>query len=46
MLLGLKATYKRDWVVVGRLLSKCSKGFSQVGADFPVFCPSTHEEYA
>ena len=38
----------KDWVVVGSSPSEMiSKGFSQVGIDFPVFLhPNTHEEYA
>jgi len=38
----------RDWVVVGSSPEEMlSKGFSQVGQDFPVFLhPDSHEEYA
>mgnify|MGYP003627201467 CR=1 FL=1 len=45
----LKLDYKdKDWVVVGSSPNEMlSKGFSQVGIDFPVFLhPKTHEEYA
>lgn len=39
---------ERDWVVVGATLKEMlSRGFKQVGRDFPVFLhPKTHEEYA
>ena len=38
----------RDWLVVGSSPTEMlSKGFSQVGQDFPVFLhPDSHEEYA
>ena len=38
----------RDWVVVGSTPEEMlEKGFTPVGADFPVFLhPKTHEEYA
>ena len=46
-LLGLQPK-ERDWVVVGSSQSEMiSKGFIQVGKDFPVFIhPKTGEEYA
>lgn len=46
-LLGLEVK-DRDWVVVGATPEQMlSRGFRQVGADFPVFLhPQTHEEYA
>ena len=46
-LLGLEPK-ERDWVVVGSTPSEMrSKGFKQVGKDFPVFLhPQTGEEYA
>ncbi|PHM39846.1 multifunctional tRNA nucleotidyl transferase/2'3'-cyclic phosphodiesterase/2'nucleotidase/phosphatase [Xenorhabdus mauleonii] len=46
-LLGLPVT-ERDWVVVGGNPDELiSKGYQQVGKDFPVFLhPKTHEEYA
>lgn len=46
-LLGLPVK-DRDWVVVGATReAMLSKGFQQVGADFPVFLhPKTKEEYA
>ena len=46
-LLGLEPK-ERDWVVVGTTPSEMkSKGFKQVGKDFPVFLhPQTGEEYA
>ncbi|KPQ29269.1 MAG: tRNA nucleotidyltransferase (CCA-adding enzyme) [Marinobacter excellens HL-55] len=46
-LLGLQVK-DRDWVVVGATPDQMrSKGFKQVGADFPVFLhPKTGEEYA
>ena len=39
---------ERDWVVVGATVADLeSRGFKQVGKDFPVFLhPDTHEEYA
>lgn len=45
--LGLLAQ-DRDWVVVGATVADMkAAGFSQVGADFPVFLhPKTHEEHA
>ena len=38
----------KDWVVVGSTPEEMiSKGYNQVGADFPVFLhPETKEEYA
>lgn len=47
MLMGLNPK-DRDWVVVGSTPEEMlSLGFSQVGADFPVFLhPETGEEYA
>ena len=46
-LLGL-GVKDRDWVVVGATPEQMlSKGYTQVGSDFPVFLhPRTHEEYA
>lgn len=46
-LLGL-AIYDQDWVVVGATPEQLlSKGFTQVGKDFPVFLhPDTKQEYA
>lgn len=46
-LLGLPV-HERDWVVVGATPDDMlSRGFRQVGNDFPVFLhPDTHEEYA
>src|SRR5688572_18449112 len=46
-LLG-RAHTEKDWVVVGaQPKDLLSRGFQQVGRDFPVFLhPSTHEEYA
>lgn len=46
-LLGLPV-HERDWVVVGGTPEEMlSKGFKQVGKDFPVFLhPETQEEYA
>ncbi|WP_373002039.1 multifunctional CCA tRNA nucleotidyl transferase/2'3'-cyclic phosphodiesterase/2'nucleotidase/phosphatase [Marinobacter sp.] len=46
-LLGLEVK-DRDWVVVGATPREMlSKGFKQVGSDFPVFLhPGTREEYA
>lgn len=46
-LLGLPVR-DRDWVVVGATPEQMlSRGFKQVGQDFPVFLhPDTHEEYA
>lgn len=46
-LLGLPIKDK-DWVIVGANTEQMlAAGFSQVGADFPVFLhPHTHEEYA
>ncbi|HLF95861.1 MAG TPA: multifunctional CCA addition/repair protein [Methylococcaceae bacterium] len=46
-LLGRTVT-ERDWVVVGETPeSMRSRGFREVGKDFPVFLhPETHEEYA
>lgn len=46
-LLKLKSKDK-DWVVVGSSPKEMlSRGYSQVGLDFPVFLhPNTHEEYA
>ena len=46
-LLGIPVT-DTDWVVVGaRPEDLISRGFKQVGRDFPVFLhPETHEEYA
>ena len=46
-LLGLEVK-DHDWVVVGATPEDMlSRGFKQVGADFPVFLhPRTHEEYA
>lgn len=46
-LLGV-ASHERDFVVVGAVPDDLTAlGFSQVGADFPVFLhPKTHEEYA
>ncbi|WP_455222536.1 multifunctional CCA addition/repair protein [Kaarinaea lacus] len=46
-LLGLNPREK-DWVVVGATPEEMlSKGFKQVGKDFPVFLhPESHEEYA
>lgn len=46
-LLGRKGS-DRDWVVVGSTPDEMlSRGFQQVGRDFPVFLhPHTHEEYA
>lgn len=43
-----KPIYDKDFVVVGASASDLlSQGFSQVGADFPVFLhPNTHHEYA
>ena len=43
-----RAVNERDYVVVGATPEQMLKlGFSQVGADFPVFLhPHTHEEYA
>lgn len=47
LILGIECKDK-DWVVVGSDPKEMlSKGFSQVGQDFPVFLhPKTHEEYA
>ncbi len=46
-LLGLNI-HERDWVVVGSTPAEMkSRGFTQVGRDFPVFLhPTSHEEYA
>ena len=46
-LLGLPV-HDKDWVIVGATPKELIRqGYSQVGADFPVFLhPSTHEEYA
>ncbi|MBQ75406.1 MAG: hypothetical protein CMQ20_10350 [Gammaproteobacteria bacterium] len=46
-LLGLPVT-ERDWVVVGSNVTEMkTRGFRQVGKDFPVFLhPDTNEEYA
>ena len=46
-LLGLKPK-ERDWVVVGSSPDEMkSRGFKQVGKDFPVFIdPESGEEYA
>ena len=46
-LLGLEVK-DRDWVVVGATPEEMlSRGFKQVGADFPVFLhPGSREEYA
>lgn len=46
-LLGLESG-DRDYVVVGATIDEMlSKGYEQVGKDFPVFLhPKTHEEYA
>ena len=46
-LLGI-TVHDKDWVVVGSSTTEMQKlGFSQVGADFPVFLhPQTKEEYA
>ncbi|PHM48592.1 multifunctional CCA addition/repair protein [Xenorhabdus miraniensis] len=46
-LLGLPVT-ERDWVIVGgNPETLLSKGYQQVGKDFPVFLhPKTYEEYA
>lgn len=46
-LLGLEQG-DRDYVVVGATAEEMrTRGFSQVGKDFPVFLhPETHEEYA
>lgn len=48
MLLGVTDSNDRDWVVVGSSPAEMiSRGFIQVGADFPVFLhPQTNEEYA
>lgn len=46
-LLGL-TVHERDWVVVGSTSEEMiSRGYQQVGRDFPVFLhPKSHEEYA
>ena len=46
-LLGLTIT-ERDWVIVGGSTEDLiSRGFRQIGKDFPVFLhPETNEEYA